>query len=284
MTASARQRRDDVPSTDVIGRTVNAERLMLLAWSRAMLLQFAHPLIAAGIYEHSTFRDTPTAAARRLKGTVRAMLALTFGSGPERERTLERIRAIHRRVYGELPYAVGPFPAGTRYSAEDPALVAWVHATLLDSLPIFYELLLTPLSVAEHDAYCANAAPVAVALGAAPNEVPRSRAALGEYMERVYGSGEIVVSAQARELAARVLAPPFGPLGAPAVAINRLLTVGTLPADVRRQYGFDWTAREETLLDLAVPALRLLRRVMPDGAAKWRAARRNALELPRQPQ
>ena len=245
---------------------------MLLAWSRAMLLQLAHPLVAAGVYEHSGFRTSPTAAVRRLKGTVRAMLALSFGTDAQRENTLERIRAIHRRVRGELPEAVGPFPAGTPYSAEDPALVLWVHATLLESVPTFYELLVGPLGATEHDAYCAQGAPVAVALGASPDEVPRSRAAVAEYMERAYRSGRIVVGPRAHELAARVLAP-FGTLGAPATLVSRLLTLGTLPSIVRDQYGFAWTARDATLLELAVPALRLLRRTLPDAAAKWRAAR-----------
>jgi uncharacterized protein (DUF2236 family) len=255
---------------------VNAERLMLLAWSRAILLQFAHPLIAAGVHGHSSFRATRLAAAR----TVRAMLALSFGAETDRDRTIERIRTIHRRVNGELPMTVGPFPAGTRYSAEDPALVLWVHATLIDSVPLFYELLVGPLATLEHDAYCEQAAAVAVALGAAPGEVPRSRAALRAYVDGMYRSGQIAVGTQARELAARVLAP-FGRVAAPAASLNRLLTIGTLPPAVRAQYGFEWKARDETLLALAIPGLRLMRRMLPDVAAQWAPARRLREHAPR---
>jgi uncharacterized protein (DUF2236 family) len=261
-------------STPPISRRINAERVVLLGWSRAVLLQFAHPLIAVGVYEHSGFRSTPRAAAERLQNTVRAMLALTFGGESERERTLDGIRAIHRRVHGRLPFSVGPFPADSRYSAEDPALVLWVHATLVESLQIFYELLVAPLDVAERDAYCAEAASVAVALGAAQHDVPRSWTALLECLERGYASGHIVVGPHARALAARVLAPPFGPLSTPAASINRLLTLGTLPASVRDQYRFRWTWREESKLKLAVPALRLCRKALPDAAATWRASRR----------
>jgi uncharacterized protein (DUF2236 family) len=255
-------------------RIVNAERLVLLGWSRAVLLQFAHPLVAAGVYDHSRFRATPWAAARRLDQTIRAMLALTFGTEPERQRVLEGVLGIHRRVHGHLPFAVGVFAAGTKYSAEDPALVLWVHATLLESLPMFYELLVAPLDAADHDAYCAEAASVAVALGAAPSDVPRTRAALVAYMDRVYRSGQLAVGEHARALAARVLSPPFGPLGAPAAAVNHLLTVAMLPTNIRSQYGFEWTSRDERALELAVPALRALRKVLPRVAATWRAARR----------
>lgn len=257
-----------------VAHRVNAERLVLLGWSRAILLQFAHPLIAAGIAEHSGFRDKPLAAVQRLRQTVRAMLDLTFGSEAEHARTLERIRAIHRRVNGELPVDAGPFPAGTPYSAEDPDLVVWVHATLVESVPMFYEMLIGPLTPSEYDTYCAEAAPVAVALNARAGEVPCSWAALQAYLERMYASGWIVVSTQARELADAVLSPPFGPLGAPGTAMNRLLTVGTLPPGVRSQYGFEWTRNHERALDIAVRVLRMSRRPLPDRLAKWKAARR----------
>jgi len=45
-----------------VSRRINAERLALLGWSRAILLQFAHPLVAAGVADHSTFRGSPFAA------------------------------------------------------------------------------------------------------------------------------------------------------------------------------------------------------------------------------
>lgn len=257
-----------------VTQRINAERLVLLGWSRAILLQFAHPLIAAGIAEHSGFRDKPMAAVQRLRHTVRAMLELTFGSDLARECTLERIRGIHRRISGELPVAVGPFSAGTPYSAEDPDLVLWVHATLVESLPMFYEMLIRPLTPAERDAYCVEAAPIAAALAAQPHEVPGSWAALHEYLDGMYASGRIVVGAQASELARGVLSPPFGPIGAPGTATNRLLAVGTLPAAVRAQYGFEWTRNHERAFDIVVHALRTSRRPLPGWLAKWTPARR----------
>jgi uncharacterized protein (DUF2236 family) len=245
---------------------------VLLGWSRAILLQFAHPLVAAGVYDHSTFRTTPWAAAQRLRQTVRAMLALTFGKDADAELTIERIRAIHRRIRGQLAGDVGPFPAGTPYSAEDPALVLWVHATLLESVPLYYELLVGPLTESEHDDYCRDAASVAIALGASADDVPMSRRALNEYLERVYATGHIVVGSQARELAARVIAP-FGVLAAPATLFTRLLTVGTLPSALRRGYGFPWTSREQRMFELVVPKVRLIRRLVPRATATWRPAR-----------
>jgi uncharacterized protein (DUF2236 family) len=261
-------------SRSSIAWRINAERIVLLGWGRAILLQLAHPLVAAGVHDHSGFRGTPYAAASRLFHTVHAMLALTFGDEPTRERTLEAIRTIHRRVNGVLPHATGAYPAGTRYSAEDPALVLWVHATLIESVILVYERLVGPLTAAERDEYCAEAAPVAVALAAREDEVPGTWTELRAYLDRMYASEAIVVGTQARELAKAVLAPSSSRLVAPAAWINRMVTVGTLPPHVREQYAMSWTPRQESTLGRIVSALRISRRWLPDAIALWPDARR----------
>lgn len=256
-----------------VARRLNAERFALLAWPRAILLQLAHPLVAAGVFEHSSFRGGPTAAASRLRATVRAMLALTFGTPDDHRSTLDTIRSIHRRVHGRLSVPVGHFPAGTPYSAEDPELLLWVHATLLDSIPLVHERLVGPLTSAERDRYCAESAAVAVALGARAEEVPRTWSALGAYLTETYASGSIAVGDQARELADAVLRPPLSALIAPITRLNRLVTVGTLPPHVREQYGYEWSERHERRLASAFQMLATIRRHTPDRLARWPEAR-----------
>lgn len=257
-----------------VSRRINAERIVLFGWGRAILLQLAHPLIAAGVHDHSGFRATPWAAVTRLYHTVHAMLALTFGTPAQYAHALEGIRAIHRRVNGVLPDGAGPFAAGTRYSAEDPDLVLWVHATLLESLPLAYELLVGPLTSTERDAYCEEAAAVAIALCAREREVPRTWEESRRYIDRVRASGALTVSHQARVLARTVLSPAAGWAVAPATVMNRVLTVGLLPADLREQYGLRWSGRHQRAFDAIVPMLRTSRRVLPDVIALWPEARR----------
>ena len=132
---------------------------MLLGWARAILLQLAHPLVAAGVFDHSGFRGTPYAAASRLVHRSRHALA-DLRDEVARQRTLDAIRAIHRRVNGVLAETTGRYPSGTRYSAEDPDLVLWVHATLIESVLLIYERLKAPLTPAERDEYCAEAFPL----------------------------------------------------------------------------------------------------------------------------
>ena len=247
---------------------INAERFVLLGWGRAILLQFAHPLVAAGVAEHSSFRQSGATAVRRLHLTVKAMLALAFGDARRRAGALQGILAIHRRVHGRLPEAAGRFSAGTPYTAEDPDLVLWVHATLLESIPLIYERVVGPLTAAERDAYCAETAGVAVDLGARREQVPRDQQALAEYLDRMYASGSIAVSNQARELAAAVLAAP-STLVAPASWINRVVTIGLLPPHIRQAYGFRWAPRDDRRLARVTTGLRALRQMLPDAVALW---------------
>jgi uncharacterized protein (DUF2236 family) len=256
-----------------ISTRINAERLMLLCWGRAILLQVAHPLVAAGVADHSSFREGKVTAVVRLHETIRAMLSLTFGSAAERDATLSRINGIHRRVNGTLRERAGPFDAGTTYSAEDPELLLWVHGTLLDSAFVVYERLFAPLAEADRDAYCVQAMPVVRGLGVLDGE-PHSSADLSRYMTRMYASGQITVSRQARELAAALLAPPLAWAVAPATRVNRLFTTGLLPPFIREQYGFRWTSADERALQRWTSLLRNLRPRLPDVLALWPEARR----------
>ena len=266
--------RRDVPPLSTTARSINAERLVLLGWSRAIVLQMTHPLIAAGVADHSHFRASASAAAVRLHETVRSMLSLTFGSAVAHAQAIAAIRAIHRRVQGALRQDVGPFPAGTRYSAEDPALLLWVHVTLLDSVVLAYEALVAPLTAAERDDYCREAGTVAVELGVDPADVPATWPALQQYLSRTLASGTLVAGPEARASVDAVLFPPLSLVTGPFAWVNRLFTIGTLPASVRDQYRLAWTTRRAAQLRRVVRWLQAARRVTPRRIAWWPAARR----------
>jgi uncharacterized protein (DUF2236 family) len=261
------------PASDV-SRRINAERLLVLAWVRAILLQLAHPLIAAGIADHSTFRGSTLAAFARFRHTVNAMLALTFGRDSERDAAVQAIRALHRRVHGTLAQSCGPFAAGTPYSAEDAALLTWVHATLIESMVLVYEALIGSLSAAERDAYCGDAADLAVALGASDRDVPRTWNEVRACIDDRFVSGEIVVGRQALRISAALLSPFRQPLARQLVTpVLSLLAAGLLPDYVRAQYGFVWNRARARRFMRSVARLRRLRRITPDFIALWKRAR-----------
>lgn len=257
-----------------VSRRVTAERLLLLGWSRAILLQLAHPLIAAGVYDHSGFRASPMAAASRLHHTVAAMLEISFGDRERSTAALDRIRAIHTRVHGTLPVAVGPFPAGTRYSAEDPALVLWVHATLAESMVMVFEQLIGPLTPCERDAYCAESAWVALELGAIDADIPRTWTNMQAYIARMLASGAITIGPQAHELSRALLWSSLARFVPGAGWLNRAFTVALLPPRVREEYGLTLTPTQLTLLRRVATIIKRARVLTPRRLATWAASRR----------
>jgi uncharacterized protein (DUF2236 family) len=252
---------------------INSETVTLLGWAPAVLLQLAHPLVAAGVAGHSIAISHPELAFQRLNQTIRAMLALTFGGEEERQRAADGINRIHDRVHGTLPEAVGPYPAGTPYSAHDPALLAWVHVTLIATLPRTYELYVGPLTPEERDRYCAEATWLGPLLGIPDDLLPRTAAEVDRYIAEQLASGAVTVGPLARVLA-RALVSPAVPRWARLISpLTALPTIGLLPPAIRDAYGFRWTRQHEWALRAGGA---LARRILPRLPARlhhWPAAR-----------
>ena len=278
--ARADCRRAALRSDESVGRKLNREVVLLLGWAPAVLQQLAHPLVAAGVADHSAFLARPGRRPQRLRRTVGAMLALAFGSADEVARAARAINAVHDRVHGRLREGAGPFPAGTPYTARDPALLRWVHATLLDTLPRAYALFVGPLTPEERDRYCAEASGVAPLLGIPDGYLPTSQAALEDYLRGMYTSGAIVVTDTARRVAREVVAPSTGRLTRPLLSLTYLPTVGLLPPALRRAYGLPWDARHERALRLLGGATRMAVPRLPTALRHWPAARRAAGQAP----
>ncbi|MDE0371535.1 MAG: oxygenase MpaB family protein [Rhodospirillales bacterium] len=262
-----------------ISHRVNREAVVVLGWGRAILLQLAHPLVAAGVGAHSGFDAGALAYVRRMRRTIGAMLSLTFGTESEIRETVDRINAIHRRVHGRLDRAVGGYPAGTAFDATDPALLTWVHATLIDSQLRTYALFVGTLARNEEDRYCAEAARVGPLLGVSASELPDTRHRLDRYLDRMQQDDRLAVGDAARRLAGALLAPPGRRWVAPALWLGRLTTVGLLPEPIRGAYGFPWRAKDARRLRSAAAVLRAARRVTPPLLREWPAARRSHLGL-----
>jgi uncharacterized protein (DUF2236 family) len=227
---------------------IDREALVLAGGSCALLMQLAHPAVAAGVAQHSDFRDRPF---ERLRRTLNASYAVVFGSTPRAERALQRINAIHRAVRGRVP------ETGEPYDALDPSLLLWVHATLVDTAIRVYDRFVEPLSAADAQAYHLEARVVAIRLGVPPEVVPATLAELRAEMGRMISSGEVRVTPTARMLAPAVLYPNRLPRLAWDAA--HLVSLSVLPPPIRRGYGIRWSAaRERGVSRLAVVSRSLL--------------------------
>ena len=249
------------------------EIVLLLAWGPAILLQLAHPLVARGVADHSAFRAEPWGRTRRAHRTLDAMLRLSFGTEPEVRAAVARINAIHDRVHGRLREDAGAYPAGTPYSAHDPALLAWVHATLLDMNLRVYELFVGSLSLEDKDRYCVEAGVMEEHLDIPAGRLPRRAGELREYMDAMLANGEISVTDTARTLARAIVYPEAPRVVSPAIWLMRLSIVGLLPPTIRTGYRFSWTSRSEARFHRTTGIVRALLRLTPSALRHWPAAR-----------
>lgn len=281
----ARLRDADIPraDADTVAWKINREIIVIAGWGRAILLQIAHPLIAAAVAEHSSFRAGQFANVKRLWSTIGAMLSLTFGSDDEAIDVAARINGIHDRVNGRLDESSGPHLAGQGYSAHDAALLRWVHATLLDSLPLTYGLLVAPLTAEERDRYCAESTIIEPLLDIPRALLPRDSSQLDAYASEMFASGQIVVSDTARALAREILYPPHWRWLWPLFRPVHLISIGLLPPSIREGYGFAWTTRDARALARWAGALRYFRRGLPRLAREWPAARRPSAPITQGP-
>lgn len=249
---------------------VNREQVMLLGGGCALLLQIAHPLVAAGVAGHSSFKADPM---RRLRRTLDATLAIIFGTTEEAERAAAGVRAVHARVRGELPEAVGPFAAGTRYDAQDPELLLWVHATLVDASIRSYRLFVDEFRPGEVDRYYEETKVAARILGVPDDLIPPTLEDFDRYVARVLAGPSITIGETARDLAQHVLYPSLRFPPKAAFRWAAILTVGLLPEEARATYGFRWDAARERRFRRRSSLVRQTIRLLPPSARLFPQAR-----------
>jgi uncharacterized protein (DUF2236 family) len=260
---------------DSMLRRVIGEQVVGLCGPRTLLMQAAHPVAFAGFFAHTGALDAPY---ERLTRTARVMDMIAFGDADEARRATRRVRAMHRRVRGELEEPVGRFPAGTPYAADDPELLLWVLATLADSAVLVYERYVRGLRAAEREALWADYRLVGEQFGLRPAEMPGSWADFSAYMYDMVTGGDLHVSPRSRALAIQiVMRPPVALHLRPLLELANQITIGLLPASLRRQYGFLWDpVRAVAARTGAEYAKRVVVPLLPERVRLVRSARQAA--------
>jgi uncharacterized protein (DUF2236 family) len=200
-------------------------------------------MVAKGVAEHSGFEVDPFA---RLKATLDASYTIVFGSRARAEQTAAVIDAVHQRVRGE------------GYAATDPALLLWVHATLVDTALRVHNRFLGGLSPADANDYYRQSMTVAELLGVPLHMQPEDFEAFRLYVRGMVGS--LIVTDEARQLATSILHPRLPWVAEPFVEVARQVTVGLLPLPLRRQYGLSWDRPRQAAL---LTAGMLARQIVP---------------------
>ena len=168
-----------------------------VAGLRSLMIQALHPLAMAGVDQHSDWREDPVG---RLAATSSYVATILYGERAVAERAAAHVRRIHERVTGVDQ------ETGRPYAANDPALLLWVHAALVDSGIAACNLLGDPLSAAEADQYVAEMTVAAHIVGVPEQMVPSSAEELAKYIASV--RPELRRSAAAKESMGYLLDPP----------------------------------------------------------------------------
>ena len=180
---------------------VHADPTMAVGGLRALLLQSLHPVVAHGFAAHSGYREESWG---RLMRTADYVALTTFGSTAQ----VEAVAAHVRRGHAGLEF-VDPGD-GSRRRIDEPDLLLWVHACLVDSMLAVTRRGGLLLTEAEADTYVREQVMAGELLGVDPEAAPRSQAELAAYLTGVRPL--LHLSDPARDAVAVMLAPPIHPL------------------------------------------------------------------------
>ena len=234
---------------------VDREAAIFLGAGRALLLQLAHPWVAAAIEQHS---DTFADPIRRFHRTFSAIFTMVFGTLDQSMTAARRLHRRHAAISGRLPSAAGPFPAGSLYCANDVSALRWVHATLTETAVVAHALVLPPLTPEQRERYYAESLLLAGLFGIPRARLWRDWAAFSAYNEAMAQSDILTVTHSARVMAHRLLAGAGTRLPVP--GSYHALTAALLPARLRDAFALRYGEAER---HAARQAIEWARRIYP---------------------
>jgi len=210
---------------------------MMCGGISALLLQMLHPLALAGVWDHSTFRQDMMG---RLRRTSQFIAVTTFGNRHDAQVLIDRVIRIHNHISGSDAQ-------GVPYSANDPALLTWVHVAETRSFLAAHLRYKNPhLSPEEQDRYYAEAALVAEALGA--EQVPRSVAAVETYLQQM--RPQLRCDERTQEVLSLLMNAP-APSWQAKPAMRAMLQAGTalLPDWAQQAFDLHYSPLQHRLID-----------------------------------
>src|SRR5260370_451200 len=148
---------------------LDREAAVFLGAGHALLLQLAHPWVAAAIAEHSRSLSDPIG---RFQRTFNITLTMMFGTTTQAIAAARKLHRRHSRNCGALSESSGAYSAGSAYRANDLAALRWVCATLIDTAPLAYDLIAHMLSIEDPERHYAEARLFAALFGIPQDALP----------------------------------------------------------------------------------------------------------------
>lgn len=198
---------------------------MMVGGVASLFMQMLHPRVLAGVWDHSNFRHDMLG---RLRRTARFIALTTYGGRDEAEAAIAKVRRVHGFVHGTLP-------DGRSYRADEPELLAWVHATeTLSFLDAWIRFSEPAMPIADQDRYFAETARIAHRLGA--QNIPETRAGIEALIQDM--RGDLMVDDRTSEVARFLLKQKAPNLAAaPIQHMTFQAAIDLLPPWAREMHG-----------------------------------------------
>ena len=234
---------------------VDREAAAFLGAGRALLLQLAHPWVAAAIADQSQVFTDPIGRFHR---TFNVMFTMVFGTPDQALAVARRLYRRHALVVGVLPTAAGPFAAGSPYYANEISALRWVHATLVETALLAHDLVLPALSDDAREQYWSEARLYAALFGIPPDSLAPDWKSFMAYREAMTESDVLTVSPAARDIVRQIFSGAATRIRPP--LWYRALTAQILPARLRMAFELPLGEAERRS---ASRALKWMRRTYP---------------------
>lgn len=250
---------DGVFGPDSVIWQVHREAAIFLGAGRALLLQLAHPWVAASIADQSNVFADPLGRFHR---TFNIVFTMVFGTREQAIAVARRLYRRHAAVEGNLPEAIGAFAAGSRYLANEVDALRWVHATLVDTAMQAHDMLLPALPAELHERHWSEARLLAGLFGIPQQVLPPDRTSFDAYLTAMVSSDVLTVSAAARDIAQRIFSGAATWVGPP--QWYRALTSQMLPERLRMAFALPFGEAERRRAERALYWLRRTYPLLPE--------------------
>jgi len=201
---------------------------------RAALLELAHPWVANAVDQHSLTREDPIGRFHR---TFRNVFTIVFGSIDRVSRSAQILHAVHSGAKGSLSECTGPFAKGSPYTANEVHALLWVHATLVDTMVLLYELIISPLSSDEKASFYEESKCFAYVFGIPETQLPPTWDASVDYNERMWQSDILTVGTVGRKLGRFLFQSQAMPLSCLLMPEVEIFTAELMPPRLRNAFG-----------------------------------------------
>jgi uncharacterized protein (DUF2236 family) len=250
---------------------IENEAVVMLGGGYAILLQLAHPFIAAGVDDYSRFQAE---ILDRLYRTVLFLHRLVFDDRQSARQALRNFHHMHQNITGQLKHRTNRLPADTEYSGIDPEAKLWVYASFIDTSLRAYQRFVKPLSREERNDFHQDCLLLARLLEIPDPIVPDTPDDFDMYMKNMLSGDTLEVTATAKHLAQNVIYPEVGFFPRLSAVLLRFVTAGFLPARFRKDFGLNWSRKHEFVFNSLSKVIRFLRPYTP--AWIWQTPRKKS--------